>query len=493
MKIAVGAMLYEGNTFARGETGLAAFQSNYLFEGAEILERLIDGDVEVSGALKVLQASGATIVPLIATHGGCGGKLVAGCFEELCSRLLSRMDCDVDGVYLALHGAMVCADEPEPEVALMQRIRELVGSVPIVVTLDLHAHITPKLLSLCDAIVGYQHYPHDDAFETGVRGASLLLQSLGGRARLTSRMRKLSLLVPPTTAGTRLPTPMREMYRQCRSLEGLPGILAVSYFPSTPWAERPDGGTAFVVVTDGTAVDVETHLEKLCTVLWRSRSRFQPDVHLLEDVISLTAHDIAGPVIVSEMSDAVGAGAAGDSAYILEKFKHSAVQTPVLIQIVDPEVSALARRYGVGSRISCVIGNKVENRYGEPVELTAEVLSFFDGAFTYSGGLMSGIRATVGPSAVIRARNITILVTDRPAYEYADEQYAAAGLNVREFQYVVVKNPMNFQQVYAWAPKRFGLDTPGAGRADLTKLEWESCQRPFYPLDDSEEAIYRST
>lgn len=104
---------------------------------------------------------------------------------------------------------------------------------------------------------------------------------------------------------------------------------------------------------------------------------------------------------------------------------------------------------------------------------------------------MSGVTSTTGRSAVLRSKNVTILITSRSAYEYADEQYAAAGLNVRDFRYVVVKNPMNYRQAYAWAPATFALDTPGAGRSNLRELPWRHCVRPFYPMDDSAEPLYR--
>jgi microcystin degradation protein MlrC len=485
-------LLFEGNTFALGKATLSNFESNYLFEGAQLVERLRGGDVEVSGAIQVLDAADARIVPLIATHGGCGGSVTRVSFDVLAQRLLRGLDgAPVDGVFLALHGAMICDDGADAEIELLKAVRERVGAVPIVITLDLHAHVTPAMLALCDAIVGYQHYPHDDAFETGIRGAQLLIRAVAGQVRLFTSMQKLALLVPPTTAGTRLRTPMREIYKMSRGIEALPGVLSVSYFPSTPWAERAQGGTAFVIVTDGSVDHPASLLTRLCEHLWRRRHAFAPTLHGVEEVLALTEGYLAEPIVVSEMSDAVGAGAAGDSAFVLARFLELGLTSSALIQIVDPEVSAMARQGGVGARVECRIGNKVETRYGPPVRIELEVLSLFDGNFTYSGGLMGGIDATVGPSAVVRCRNFTMLVTDRPAYEYADEQYAAAGLNVRNYRFVVVKNPMNFRQAYAWAPYLFALDTPGAGRADLRQLPWQSCQRPFYPLDDSDTPLYR--
>ncbi|MBV6272820.1 M81 family metallopeptidase [Alcaligenaceae bacterium CGII-47] len=492
MRIAVGALLFEGNTFSLSRTTIQDFQSHYFFEGEDFISSLRGGEIEVSGAISVLDAVGAEIVPLIATHGGCGGTVMRACFDELKNRLLARLDCGaLDGVFLALHGAMICEGTENAEVELLEAVREKVGSVPIVITCDLHAHITPKMISLCDAIVGYEHYPHDDVFETGVRGAGLLVKAVSGSVKLSMQMKKLAMLVTPTMAGTRADTPMREAYKACRALESLPGILAVSYFPSTPWAERPDGGTAFVLVSDGRHALQDLIFERLCGDLWNERARFLPQLTTIDDALQEGKKIDAGPIILSEMSDAVGAGAAGDSAYLLQKYMTSGLTESFLVQIVDAGVVDLARARGVGAHIDCQLGNKVENRHGAPVSFSAEVLGFHDGAFIYSGGPMAGTSSTVGAAVVLRHKNIVVLVTSRPAYEYADEQYAAAGIDVRGFKFVVVKNPMNYRQAYSWAPRLYALDTPGAGRADLTKLEWRQCVRPFYPLDDSVTPIYR--
>ena len=57
--------------------------------------------------------------------------------------------------------------------------------------------------------VGYQHYPHDDTFETGARAAGLLIRTLKGEIKPKSdRMRKVALISPPFTHGTREAGPM---------------------------------------------------------------------------------------------------------------------------------------------------------------------------------------------------------------------------------------------------------------------------------------------
>jgi microcystin degradation protein MlrC len=113
----------------------------------------------------------------------------------------------------------------------------------------------------------------------------------------------------------------------------------------------------------------------------------------------------------------------------------------------------------------------------------AEVLRATDGAFTYSGGLMGGVRAEGGPSAVLRVGAVEVLATSNACYEYADEAFAAAGIDVRAKKFLVVKNPMNYQQAFADAALRVVVDTPGPTTPNLAALPWRDVGRPLFPVD----------
>ena len=81
----------------------------------------------------------------------------------------------VDAVYLDLHGAMVTEDFEDAEGELLRRVRAAVGrDVPIVVSLDYHANVTPEMVELTDGLVGYWTYPHVDRVETGQHAARVM-------------------------------------------------------------------------------------------------------------------------------------------------------------------------------------------------------------------------------------------------------------------------------------------------------------------------------
>ena len=150
MRIAIGALLFEGNTLSPVVNELIDFQNKYCEDGPRLVAKLRGQGVEMSGAIAVLEAEGVEIVPLFASHGGAGGRVSAGAWRELKTRLLEplRAAGEVDGVYLALHGAMVCQGEDDPEGAILEEARAIVGSVPIAVSTDPHALVTRQMAEL---------------------------------------------------------------------------------------------------------------------------------------------------------------------------------------------------------------------------------------------------------------------------------------------------------------------------------------------------------
>ena len=98
----------------------------------------------------------------------------------------------LDGVLLALHGAMVTEIDDDGDGYILQIVREIVGpDVPVVATLDLHANISPRMVELADVLIGYDTYPHIDMAERGEEATRSWLDSCAAsstpRRRCASR------------------------------------------------------------------------------------------------------------------------------------------------------------------------------------------------------------------------------------------------------------------------------------------------------------------
>jgi microcystin degradation protein MlrC len=180
--IAVGSLFTECNHLCGQATDLACFERGELRRGEDILGQTTG---TVGGMLAALRERKAQPVPLLIASACPGGPLTAGCYRLLKAELLERLQqaAPVDGVLLALHGSATAEDVGDLEGDLLQAVRDRVGAgVPVVATLDLHAHVTPQMVRCADALVAWETYPHRDAQATGVRGARLLLDGWRGNA-----------------------------------------------------------------------------------------------------------------------------------------------------------------------------------------------------------------------------------------------------------------------------------------------------------------------
>lgn len=487
MRIAIGALMQESNAFCVTHAGLQDFRNKYLEYGPDLVARLSGTNTEMGGAIAALEEAGGEIVPLMATHGGAGGLVTAECHQTLRGDLLTRLrDAGpVDGVFLGLHGAMVAEDAEDVEGELLTAVRSIVGeAIPVAVSCDLHAHITPAMMAGCDILIGYQHYPHDDAAAVAASAIRLLVDTLAGRLRPVMAMVKRPMLFAPHLEHTFGDGPMVELDRIARAKESAPGpVRALSYFPVQPWLDVPEMGFAAVAVVDGDEAAAGAAAGELADEAYRRRADFDVAMVPVDEAVRAALEAPAGPVILADTSDCVGGGSTGDGAQLLEALLRLAPDTPSFVHIVDPDVAAKAHTAGVGARLVTAIGNRINPARGVPVPVEVTVETVFDGRFTYDGGFLGGVTASMGPSAVLAHGGVRILVVTYAFYEWGFEPYRAAGLDVTKARLVSVKNPMNYRLTYPFAVASFVLATDGPTTPNLRSLSWKRLQRPFYPKD----------
>lgn len=491
-RIALGSIFQESNHFAHQRTGLDLFRNTYLLEGDDVL-RLAGTDGEPAGMLAACERSGATVVPLLAARSVSGGVLTDDCYGTLKAALLDRLRAagPIDGVLLTMHGAMAAEAEDDPEGDLLAGVRAIVGpDLPVVMTLDLHAHVTPRMLALATGLIAYQHYPHDDAFATGERGADLLLRTLHGTVRPAMALAKAAMIVTGLHCQTGGDGPLADLERQARALERAPGILSVSLLPVQPFLDVPAMGCGAVVITDGDAALAARHAHILATAFWERRHAFEPEVLPIAEAVRRGRALGRGPVLLVDAADCAGGGAAGDSVALLRELLALGVDEPTWLMVVDPEAAAACHAAGVGQTLTLAIGHCLDPAWGRPLPVTGRVETLSDGRFRYTGGPYGGTWASMGPSAVLAIGGIRVLVMARPTYDWADEQYRTVGLDARRATFIGVKNPMNYRLAYRdVATASFIVDTPGPTPASVRRLPFRRMQRPFFPLDDDQPVI----
>lgn len=486
MRVAIASFEYEGNSLSLRVERRADFARIGIFEGAALLQAMEGKDLALTGAIHALRDAGADLVPVFAAKGGAGGHVEDAFFHEARDRIVEGIAAalPLDGVYLAMHGAMICAEEKDPEGAVLAALRARIGpGIPIAISLDLHAHVTPRMVAAADIVVGYETYPHVDAYQTGGRAAGLLVRALRGEIRPVTRMRKYNAIVPVLGGATLGDAPMAHVAAHARALEAAGRALSVSYFPVQPWLDMADVGITGLAVTDADPAGAEAVAQDILNDMWRRRRDFElPAMTPAEAVRAALA--LPGRTLLIDAPDAIGGGASGDSPALLAALLAEAPEADAALCLVDPAAAARALELGEGAEASFAIGAWQDRRWFKPVELVARVERLCEGSFTYRGGPASGARARLGPSAVLRVGGLRLLVASHAVYEHLDEHYAACGIDIAARKLVSFKNLMNYRKLLGPDTGFIALHGPGATPLRLQDVAWENRRRPFWPADD---------
>ena len=183
-RVAAAQVAHETNVFSSEPTDFDAFLASGLHVGREAIISGLDTNSEFGGFIRGAAAQEFDLLPVLAVWATPSGMVTADAIERLSGMLVAglreqMLDGPIDGVLLALHGAMVTEIDDDGEGYLLQVVRETVGpGIPIVATLDLHANISPRMVELADVLIGYDTYPHIDMSERGEEACAVMAQLL---------------------------------------------------------------------------------------------------------------------------------------------------------------------------------------------------------------------------------------------------------------------------------------------------------------------------
>jgi microcystin degradation protein MlrC len=302
--IAVGSIFIECNHFGGAPADLDTFRrSELLCDG----EMLAVNEGVIGGMLDVLRMAGRSIAPLLHASVCPSGPVTDDCYAELQQQLLLRLQnaLPVDGVLLGLHGAAAAESTGDLEGDMIQSVRQIVGpQVPVVVTLDLHAHITEAMVTESDALLAWETYPHRDAFETGSRGAKALLDILAGNLSPTMAVAKVPVMVSAIHGGTERPGPFAELMHLAKSWERDGTAYSAGAIFVHPYLDLPDLGSGGLVITNGNmqrAVELATQLAE---GYWERRFKLEPQLFQPAEAIQLGLQQNGQVVLVETAAEA---------------------------------------------------------------------------------------------------------------------------------------------------------------------------------------------
>jgi microcystin degradation protein MlrC len=492
MRIAVGQIFQESNTFSPMPTTLETVESVHLWRGDQLLSEFGDARVEVPAFLAVLQRAGVEPYPLIAASALAGGVVTRAAFESILCELEARLSQAgaLDAVLLALHGAMCVEDEPDAEGEIIERVAKVLpAGTPIGISLDLHGHITERMLKPNVFLIGYREYPHIDMYETGTRVAEMMLEVLKGKIAPRMALAKRPMIVSPSKART-VDEPLQSIVAVARKMEADGQILHASLFPVQPWLDLPDLGFAVLVCTNGDAAGAKRAAETLADMVWERRYDFDPELVGLREAIDIGLAE-EGTTVVADSGDAPSGGSAADNVTVLKTLLEAGADRSdrmTYLTLCDAEAALLCASAGVGATLTLDVGHKVSRNDGQPLRVRCRVHTLSDGSFIMLDAGARGTRNEQGLTAVVSIGAIRLVIRSLPAFEWDTGIYSAFGLRIEEAAMIFVKSPSHFRVAFAPRARRILLaDTPGPTCPNMRRLIFRNVTRPLFPLDIAEQ------
>jgi microcystin degradation protein MlrC len=487
-RILLGEFKHETNTFCSKKTGLEDFRSRSLKTGQEIVTFFSGTRVEVGGFLDACKASRLDVLPAVAANATPGGLVTEEAFRFVKEALLNKCKEEMgryDGILLSLHGAMVTETSLDGEGDLLTALREVIGkNIPIVATLDLHANVSQKMVSLANAFFPYKSYPHVDQYDRAYEAGMCMADCLSGKIRPLMRVRRLPIMI--STLQTEQ-EPLRSFYAQIHKWEQDPKVIHVGLLHGFSWADTPDTGMSLLAVTDDDAELAEQILAEVSKDVLDRRASFGKHLTGINEAVEIAMNSASGPVILADLSDNPGGGGTADGTHILRKLIEMKAENVGLAIICDPETVGKAIASGVGTELDIFLGGKVEAReiYGDPIRTRARVKTITDGVFVNKGPMAGGVENHLGRTVVLQIGGIDVIVCEKRTQPWDPEIFRRMGIEPKGKKILVLKSSMHFRAAFGeFAQIIIEVEAPGLLSSNFGNFSYKNLRRPIYPLDD---------
>jgi microcystin degradation protein MlrC len=500
IRLALAGISHETNTFSTVPADLDWFADEGILRGDEIRAMYASSRADVAGFLAAEGAFDVRVEPLLFTYANPSGTITADAFESIVGEIVDLVarGGPWDGVLLAQHGAAVAEGFPDADAEVIRRVRDVVGpGVPIGMTNDMHANLSPAMIAGTDVTTVYRTNPHLDARDRGLECAGLIVRTIRGEIRPVQALEQLPGAIEIVRQYTAV-SPMREVCDDLDAILRRPGILTASVAEGYPWSDVQKMGMAVLAVADGDGSVAREAAQWLAERTWARRTEFVGHEPGPEAALRAADRDAppvgpdgAGPIVLMDVGDNIGGGGPGDSTILLETAQRLGIRGFLCI-LFDPAAVRICADTGEGGVVTTTVGAHTDERHGRPVRVTGRVRRLTDGRFEDPEPVHGGYRFfDAGPTAVLDTTDgHTIVLTSRLLAPVSLAQLPAAGVDPRSARIIAAKGVVSPRPAYERVASSIVLvDTPGVTANDLRGFAYRHRRRPLFPLEST--ASYR--
>lgn len=485
MKIAIGQMSHETNTFSKVPTTEELFRKWEWEEGEKIIEIHKDVKDYLGGMIERANQLNIEILPTFSAAALPSGVITKETYETIKYYFKQQLDLlsDVDAICLALHGAGVVEGIEDLEGDFLQFIRECAGNdIPIIATLDLHGNITEKMVEYADVLLGDNFYPHIDSYERGIEAINFAYRILNEEIKPTMFLHRLPIMIPTSTSNH---SPVKDINQLCWEIEKQPSVLDCTFFHGFPYTDIQYVGASVLCITDRNIELAQTLSMSVATAILEKKDQFYPHMPSPKEGIAKARDMIKFPVVINETSDNPGAGTPCDGTRLLKEMLEAKLDKACIGMIYDPEVVQLAHRLGPGSTIEVFIGGKTDCLHGDPVFIKGYVKTLTDGIYIQSSPMWKGRVVNLGKTARLQVDGLDIVIGSKRSQVFDEQIFLLHGIDVNKYKIIGLKSSQHFRAAYELiASKIITVDSPGLSTLNLGTFEYQNVSRPIFPLDE---------
>ena len=419
-----------------------------------------------------LEAEGVEHLPLLHARAVPGGPLARATYEGFKAEFLDRLKATlpIDGLYLAMHGAMNVEGMDDAEGDWISAARAVVGpDVPVAASYDLHGNVTQKIVDQLDIFAGYRTAPHIDVRETMVRAWSMLVRALTTGEKPGVAWAPVPVLLPGERTSTE-DEPAKSLYLKLPEHDALPGIWDANLMVGYVWADEPRG-TACAVVTAVDKAAAEKVAAAIAQSYWDAREdfRFGPVTGPLSEMLDIAERTETRPIILADSGDNPTGGGVGDRADVLKALLARSIDDVLIAGITDRPAVERCFAAGAGARVSLKVGGSLDPA-SPSVEVEADVVFLDDPG------------SAAEQQAVVRIGGITLVLAARrrPYHNIAD--FTRLGLDPTKVRLLVVKSGYLSPELAPIANPNLMALTDGVNNQDIENLPSHRRHQPSYPF-----------
>jgi microcystin degradation protein MlrC len=191
------------------------------------------------------------------------------------------------------------------------------------------------------------------------------------------------------------------------------------------------------------------------------------------------------PVVLADIADNTGGGAAGDTTEILRELLRVGARQATVACVWDADAVQACVRAGVGATVSIDVGGKVDPSHGAPVRVTGRVRTLSDGRFVHKGPMLRGLEGRLGPTAVLDVNDVKIILISLRWQTLDPEMIRLVGIDPTAEKILVVKSSVHYRAAFEpLAHAVIEVDAPGLSTSNLARFTFKNVRRPIFPLDE---------